>query len=231
MYFIDMASAGLRPLKTFALMAALVACFASGVTPAAHASVFINEIRYDPPGTDTGEAIEIAGTEGTSLDGWRVVLYNGSNGLAYATDLLSGSLIDAGNGFGFMTINHAGIQNGSPDGIALVDAANSVVQFLSYEGAFAALDGVAAGLTSFDIGVAENGSGSLVGSLQLTGTGTDYSDFTWAAFDVSTFGVANTRQTFGGGSDSGQVPEPASLALFGLGLASLAVARRRLKSR
>jgi hypothetical protein len=36
-------------------------------------SVFINEIHYDNAGTDTGEAIEIAGPAGTDLTGWRSV--------------------------------------------------------------------------------------------------------------------------------------------------------------
>jgi hypothetical protein len=77
--------------------------------------------------------------------------------------------------------------------IALVDSANSVVQFLSYEGTFAALDGVAVGLTSIDIGVAESGATSVGGSLQLVGVGSVYNDFTWEAFDDSTFGRINMR--------------------------------------
>ena len=36
------------------------------------------------------------------------------------------------------TLSYAsnGIQNGSPDGIALVDSSSNVIQFLSYEGTF-----------------------------------------------------------------------------------------------
>lgn len=164
-------------------------------------SVFINEIHYDNTGTDAGEAIEIAGPAGTDLTGWAIVLYNGSGGAVYDTDPLSGSIPDLGGGFGVVVVNYPsnGIQNGAPDGIALVDAANSVVQFLSYEGTFSAVDGPANGQASTDIGVAE-GSGTPVGySLQLTGNGTTYEDFTWAAEAPNTFGAANTGQTFAGG--------------------------------
>ena len=54
-----------------------------------------------------------------------------------------------------------GLQNGSPDGIALVNG-TTVVQFLSYEGIFTALNSPtgtpAAGLESTDIDVAEAGT-------------------------------------------------------------------------
>ena len=58
-----------------------------------------------------------------------------------------------------------GIQNGSPDGIALVDAANALVEFLSYEGTFTGVGGPADGMTSVDVGVSENGSGAVGNSL------------------------------------------------------------------
>lgn len=72
-----------------------------------------------------------------------------------------------------MTTSYAtnGIQNGSPDGIALVNG-TTVVQFLSYEGTFAAVDGPASDMTSVDIGVSEPGSTPIGFSLQLRGTGT-----------------------------------------------------------
>lgn len=38
------------------------------------------------------------------------------------------------SGFGAMPFYRDAIQNGSPDGLALVDATSAVVQFLSYEG-------------------------------------------------------------------------------------------------
>ena len=55
-----------------------------------------------------------------------------------------------------------GIQNGSPDGIALVDASGAVMQFLSYEGTLTAVGGPADGLTSTDIGVSEGGGDCLL---------------------------------------------------------------------
>jgi hypothetical protein len=163
-------------------------------------SVFINEIHYDNAGGDTGEAIEIAGPGGTDLSGWSVALYNGSatQRNVYDTFTLSGALPDEGNGCGTLSFARAGIQNGGPDGLALVDPDGSVVQFLSYEGAFTAASGPAAGATSVDMGVSETSS-TLVGeSLQLTGTGSTYDDFIWASAAANTFGVTNTGQTFSG---------------------------------
>jgi hypothetical protein len=54
----------------------LVAGLAPAITLPAYAAttVFINELYYDNDGTDSGEAIEIAGPAGTDLTGWTVVL-------------------------------------------------------------------------------------------------------------------------------------------------------------
>ena len=161
-------------------------------------TVFINEFHYDNTGTDTGEAIEVAGPAGTDLTGWDLVLYNGSNGLSYTTIALSGALASQQGGYGTASFAAVGLQNGAPDGFALVDAGNTVVQFLSYEGSFTALDGPANGITSTSVGVSQGGSGAVGNSLQLTGSGTTYGDFTWAAEQANTFGSPNTGQTFTG---------------------------------
>ncbi|MFC3414692.1 DUF5689 domain-containing protein [Algoriphagus hitonicola] len=161
--------------------------------------VFINEIHYDNSGTDTGEEIEIAGPAGTDLTGWSIVLYNGSNGSNYNTRNLSGTISDSGNGFGFISETYPtnGIQNGGPDGIALVNN-GTVVQFLSYEGSFEAVGGPADGMSSVDIGVDEDGGTPIGFSLQLSGTGKVYTDFSWLEPASSTFGAANNGQTFAG---------------------------------
>ena len=80
------------------------------------------------------------------------MLYNGNNGAAYNTIALSGTLVDDGTGTGFASVDAVGMQNGSPDGLALVDPDGNVVEFLSYEGTMTATDGPAAGLTSTDVG-------------------------------------------------------------------------------
>ncbi|MCY7364681.1 MAG: lamin tail domain-containing protein, partial [Frankiaceae bacterium] len=162
------------------------------------APVFINEIHYDTAGTDTGEFIEVAGPAGTDLTGWSVVLYNGNGGAVYDTDALSVTLADAGSGYGFQSLTYPsnGLQNGAPDGVALVDAGGSVVQFLAYEGSFTAVGGPAGGRTSTDIGVAETGTESVGQSIQLSGAGDTYGDFSWQAPAVQTPGASNTGQTF-----------------------------------
>jgi uncharacterized protein len=163
------------------------------------ANVFINEIHYDNVGTDAGEAIELAGLAGIDLTGWQLLLYNGTNGQLYNTRSLDGLIIpDQQDGFGTLSITYPanGIQNGAPDGIALVDNNGTVVQFLSYEGSFTAVDGAAAGRTSTNIGVEETDRTPVGFSLQLRGTGSTAADFTWAEASDDNFGSVNTGQTF-----------------------------------
>jgi len=160
-------------------------------------SVFINEIHYDNDGADSGEFVEIAAPAGTNLTGWSIQFYNGSNGTRYGGQALSGIVSDQGNGFGFVTITQAGIQNGSPDGIALIDNNDVVVQFLSYEGSFTATDSAANGLTSEDIGVVEGSSTPVGSSLQLSGIGQQYADFSWTGPSADSPGSVNAEQSFG----------------------------------
>ncbi|MEO7469327.1 MAG: hypothetical protein ABIV36_20155, partial [Sphingobium limneticum] len=130
-------------------------------------NVFINEIHYDNAGTDSGEFVEIAGLAGTDVTGWSIVLYNGNPAQrsSYSTQTLSGVISDQQNGYGTIRIAYPanGIQNGGsgpsgePDGVALVDAQGNVVQFLSWEGSFTAANGPAAGMTSTNVGVYEDG--------------------------------------------------------------------------
>lgn len=181
-----------------ALVAAVLPLTAASASPT---PVFINEIHYDNDGTDTGEAIEIAGPAGTDLTGWTLVLYNGNGGGAYNTIGLDITLGDNGAGFGthVFLFGTNGVQNGAPDGMALVDDTATVVQFLSYEGSFAATDGPANGMTSTDIGVSESSSTPAGHSLQLGGTGSTYEDFVWQTEMANTYGLTNTNQTFEGG--------------------------------
>lgn len=57
----------------------------------AQASPFLSEVYYDAPGSDDGLSfVELAGTPGTSLEGYVLEGINGSNGAAGPTILLSG---------------------------------------------------------------------------------------------------------------------------------------------
>ncbi len=203
------------PLRTRTPRFAKILLAASLLIASANASassIFINEIHYDNAGADTGEAIEIAGHAGLDLTGWKLVRYNGGDGTFYGTEDLHGTLPDQQDGFGTLVFGF-NMQNGSPDGIALVDFADTVIQFLSYEGVFSASDGPASGMGSADIGVAEAGDTPVGYSLQLTGAGNLPGDFTWAQAQPDTFGSVNTGQTF--------VPVPAALPLFLSGIAGV----------
>lgn len=189
--------ATLATLTSLALLAGLLPVTTTLGFTQAPATVWINEIHYDNTGTDAGEAIEIAGPAGTDLTGWSIVLYNGAGGAVYDTDPLTGTIPDAGAGFGAVALTYPvnGIQNGSPDGIALVNG-TTVVQYLSYEGTFMAVGGAANGLTSTAIPVSEAGTEAVGLSLALTGTGTTYQDFTWTTGATASFGAPNPGQTF-----------------------------------
>ena len=213
--------------RSFILFAALTIVCAF-VMPVQAVSIFINEIHYDNAGGDTGEGVEIAGPSGNDLTGWSVVLYNGSNGLPYYTETLGGVIPNQQDDFGAIFFSMSGIQNGAPDGIALVDSESLVVQFFSYEGVLTAVNGPADGLTSVDIGVSETSSTAVGGSLQLTGTGYVYEDFIWSLSLDSTNGLINTDQVIV--PDTGQVvvPEPSTIFLLASGLIGVAAFRKKI---
>ncbi|CAN0459660.1 unnamed protein product, partial [Hapterophycus canaliculatus] len=167
-------------------------------------SVWINEFHYDNGGTDIGEFVEIAGTAGFDLSGYSIVLYNGNGGSSYNTINLSGNIDDEGNGFGAISVSATGIQNGGPDGIALMNGA-TVIEFLSYEGAFTATNGPANGITSTDVGVSENSGTTAGNSIQLKGSGSVAGDFTWTAPSSDSPGDLNDGQTLIGASGGLQV--------------------------
>ena len=163
-------------------------------------SVWINELHYDNTGGDADEGVEVAGTAGTNLAGYTLVFYNGASTggtafMEYDTETLSGTISNQQNGYGTIWFPVAGIQNGNPDGVALVDDLGKVLFFLSYGGTFTAADKAASGMLSVDIGVSEAGNSAVGHSLQLTGTGNKYSDFTWAGSAAHTRGAVNTGQT------------------------------------
>ncbi len=184
------------------------------ITPSVAGSastVFINEILYDITGTDAGEFVEVAGPAGTDLTGWSIVAYNGNGGAVYDTDALPSPIPSQAGGYGTVSVSYSGtLQNGSPDGIALVNN-GTVVQFLCYEGTFTAVGGAANGQTCTDIGVSQSGTNAAGTSLQLQGSGTTYGDFTWNATSIAnTQNAPNTGQTFTGGPPVDNAPTVAS---------------------
>lgn len=180
----------------------------------------INEVDYDQPGTDAAEFIEIYNPTGApiSLANVALVLVNGANNQAYPTatstiDLSPVGSIPAG---GYLVIAGANIavnppalkldpgwttdavQNGAPDGIALVDTAtNTLIDALSYEGAItmAEVPGIANPVslvegTVLSTSVQDNGA---VGSLcrSPNGTDTDNANADWKFCATLTPGFAN----------------------------------------
>ena len=158
--------------------------------------MWINEFHYDNDGADVGEFVELAGVAGVDLSCWSLIFYNGNGGTSYGgATVAAGTMPDEGSGYGARAISYAGLQNGAPDGIALVFDGAAVIEFLSYEGAMTATDGIAAGLTSTDVGVTETGTTAIGLSLQRIGNGSSATDFTWFGPEPESPGLLNTLQT------------------------------------
>ena len=117
----------------------------------------INEVDYDNLMSDTAEFVEIYNPSSTavSLTGKQVILVNGSTGDPYDTIALTGTLapnsylVIAGANVSVTspaTKQDPGwttdkIQNGAPDGIALIDnVAHTLIDALSYEGGITMVD-------------------------------------------------------------------------------------------
>ena len=133
-------------------------------TSSTSGGLWISEIHYDNAGDDLNEGIEVQGPPGTPLEGWTLALVNGNGGTVYTTLALSGAIPPSG-----AVWTPAVVQNGSPDGVALVAPDGSVREFLSYEGTLTGTDGPVRGLSSADIGVAQTPSTPPGQSLARTG--------------------------------------------------------------
>jgi len=185
----------------------------------AQTTVFINELHYDNASSDVAEGFEIAGPAGTDLSTYVVTKYNGSNSGTYGDVNLSGTIPDlSGDGFGviWFELPSNGLQNGAPDGLALSN--NGVlIQFLTYEGQITAVGGIADGLTSTDIGVSETSSTPLGHSLQLSGSGTTYENFTWSEPSTNTYDAINTDQVFGAATPTISISSPTNNSVLSPG--------------
>ncbi|CAN90212.1 hypothetical protein predicted by Glimmer/Critica [Sorangium cellulosum So ce56] len=196
------------------------------VAVAAKAGLVINEVDYDQPGGDGAEFIEIYNGAGAPVDltGHALVLVDGSSSApsAYRTlDLSSAGTLAAGQYLvvgstavvgtdtmpgivadGAVTIAFSGaqtdrVQNGAPDGIALINTmTGAVIDALSYEGSIPAvtIGGASVSLVEGDAlpaTVADGGMGA--GSLCRLPDGTDTNQAAadWALSATITPGAAN----------------------------------------
>ena len=118
-------------------------------------NIIFSEIDYDQPGTDSDEFLELRIINSTTISSCEIRLINGANNSVYDSIDLSGTwgankylTIGSTNvanrdlTFGGGSCATNCIQNGSPDGFALVDTsgAGTVVWFYSYEGVMTGYD-------------------------------------------------------------------------------------------
>jgi hypothetical protein len=162
--------------------------------PPGDVDLVLNEVDYDQVGTDGNGYVELknTGTGPATLDGIALVLVNGGDGQEYDRVALSGTLAA-----GAYLVVPAEMQNGAPDGLALIDTATkALLDALSYEGEITAatIDGQTYDLvegTALPASVAD--SNSVDGSLSRLPDGSDANDAAtdWAFTATKTPGAAN----------------------------------------
>lgn len=218
------------------------ALFCIGASASSQASVLINEIDYDQPGSDSAEFIELYNSAVTPLvlDGYTLALVNGSSGDAYHSFDLSGLQI-AANGYLVLCSDTGAVancsvdaasgswmQNGGPDGdAAALLLGETILDSVAYEGTGNFLGPYAEGnsFTGAD-------SGSIVMSIARLPNGTDTNsnaaDF---ASGCLTPGGSNIAGTGDCSTAINPVPVPAAAWLFGSGLVGLiGIGRRKSRS-
>ena len=176
--------------------------FAPGSIGITSPDVFINEFHYDNNGADSGEFVEIAVSSrfsGVPAD-ISLLLYNGADGVSYgsAHSLTTFTQGVTSGGHTLYSKLISGIQNGNPDGFALV-VGGVVTQTISYGGAFIGTSGLANGRTFTDIGVKQTGTESAGQfALGLTGSNAAPQIFSWTKFSSLPHspGQVNSGQTF-----------------------------------
>ncbi|HEU6445715.1 MAG TPA: lamin tail domain-containing protein, partial [Gaiellaceae bacterium] len=160
--------------------------------PAEQAKLVINEVDYDQVGTDANGFVEIHNTGGAAADLSDVdlVAVNGGDNAEYDRVALTGTL--AAGAYLDVAIE---LQNGSPDGIALLQGA-TLLDALSYEGAITAatIGGQTYNLVEGTVlPLSVEDSNTVAGSLIRNPDGKDTDDAAadWAFTTTITRGAAN----------------------------------------
>ena len=208
-------------------VAPILGTLAFAASLSTQASIIINEIDYDQPGSDTAEFIELFNTSSStvSLDGYFIDLINGGTTSVYKTIDLSGFNIGS-NGYFVVcsdtslvancnydfTSSTSWFQNGAPDAIALYEG-SGVIDSLSYEG----------DMTGFTEGSILNvaDSGSITASLSRLPNGLDSNnnniDFQLGCITPGSTNISGS----GDCSSPAVVPLPPAVLLFGSGMLGL----------
>jgi hypothetical protein len=160
--------------------------------PAESPKLVINEVDYDQVGTDANGFVEIhnAGASAADLANVDLVAVNGGDSSEYAREQLTGTL--AAGGHLAVPIE---LQNGAPDGLALLEGA-TLLDALSYEGAITAatIGGQTYNLVEGTVlPAAVEDSNTVAGSLIRNPDGKDTNDAAadWAFTTTVTRGAAN----------------------------------------
>jgi hypothetical protein len=160
--------------------------------PVEQAKLVINEVDYDQVGTDANGFVEIknAGDSDADLANVDLVAVNGGDSAEYDRVALSGKLAPGGH----LDIAIE-LQNGAPDGLALLEG-TTLLDALSYEGAITAatIGGQTYNLVEGTaIPAAVEDSNTAAGSLIRNPDGKDTNDASsdWAFTTTVTRGAAN----------------------------------------
>ena len=160
--------------------------------PPGQAKLVINEVDYDQVGTDADGFVEIynAGDAAADLANVDLVAVNGGDSTEYAREQLTGTL-SAGDHLAIAIE----LQNGAPDGLALLEGA-TLLDALSYEGAITAatIGGQTYNLVEGTVlPTAVEDSNAVAGSLIRHPNGKDTNDAAadWAFTTTVTRGAAN----------------------------------------
>ena len=136
-------------------------------------SPFISEIHYDNASIDVGEFVAVTAPVGLDLSDWQIILYNGVNGQPYGFVSLSGQVRGADGDWAEAYWQIAGIQNGH-DAVALLSAADELVDFVAYEAGVIAAGGPVAGSAARLLPVAESANTAAGQSLQRVAGSADW---------------------------------------------------------
>lgn len=180
-------------MKRFIVNLILILSFAFALNAQ---EVFINEINYL---NEERPFVEIVAPSTINVDDYTLHFYDGVGNIYHTQSIEIGESSNAPETNSspsdecisrFVIIDVVIMLGEDKSGIALTDPYNSLVQFVSYGGTNVGQEGPAKNVVSENIGKQTDPNASL----QLTGLGNSYDDFTWDTPGTTTTGDANTDQ-------------------------------------